>query len=104
MTTTVDLSLNFDRKERSPITCFKGGQLVLDINNGSLVKGDVWVRDGVIIDPLKLFYTEKRKPDCVINCSELIVSPGFIDIQINGMFPSQQRYLTQLIALVMYRY
>ena len=90
MATTGDLG----RKERSSITCFKGGQLVLDVDNGSLVKGDVWVRDGVIIDPLQLFYTEKRKPDHVIDCSELIISPGFIDIQINGMLLSWHQYHT----------
>ncbi len=54
-------------------------------DRGTLEEGDVWVQGGKIIDPLKLFYEEKRAPDSVIDCSGLIVAPGFIDIQINGL-------------------
>ena len=51
----------------------------------SLVEGgDVWVRDGKIVDHMKLFYGEKVTPDKVLDCNGLIVAPGFIDIQING--------------------
>jgi len=45
---------------------------------------DVWVREGKVIDPQRLFYVEKLAPDRVIDCHGLIVAPGFIDIQING--------------------
>ena len=51
---------------------------------GTLKKGDVWVRGGKIIDPLALFFDEKKAPDVTIDCSNLIIAPGFIDIQING--------------------
>ena len=54
------------------------------LRGGVLVPGDVWVRDGRIVDPQKLFYDEKRGPDRVVDCRELIVAPGFIDLQING--------------------
>ena len=61
---------------------FKGGEVCSD--EGVLEKGDVWVRGGKIIDPLKLFYEERRAPDLTVDCTGLIVAPGFIDIQING--------------------
>lgn len=45
----------------------------------------MWVRGGVIIDPINLFYEEKKAPDVTVDCRGLIVAPGFIDIQINGV-------------------
>ncbi|XP_076179158.1 N-acetylglucosamine-6-phosphate deacetylase isoform X1 [Ptiloglossa arizonensis] len=47
---------------------------------------DLWVRDGKIINPEKIFYDEKVKPDIRINCNGAIISPGYIDLQINGGF------------------
>ncbi len=64
-----------------PVTRFKYGAV---LRGKELVRGDVWVREGKIIDPRELFYEEKRVPDRVIDCEDLIVAPGFIDIQING--------------------
>lgn len=61
---------------------FKGGSVCSD--EGALEEGDVWARGGAIIDPVKLFYEEKRAPDLTIDCRGWIVAPGFIDIQING--------------------
>ena len=63
------------------MTRFKDCKLLKD---GKLVEGDVWVRKGKIIDPLKLFYGERQLPDRVVDCSNLIASPGFIDLQVNG--------------------
>lgn len=51
---------------------------------GELVVGDVWVRGGKVIDPMKLFFRERRLPDRVLDCSGLLVAPGFIDLQVNG--------------------
>lgn len=62
---------------------FKGGQVCSD--GGVLEVGDVWVREGTIIDPIKLFYDERKAPDLIVDCRGLILSPGFIDIQINGV-------------------
>jgi N-acetylglucosamine-6-phosphate deacetylase len=78
---------------------FMGGDVCSD--SGVLEKGDVWVRGGTIIDPMKLFYEEKRAPDMTIDCRGLIVTPGFIDIQINGELHAmhsqdQKAYLRQL--------
>ena len=54
------------------------------LRNGRVERGEVWVRDGRIIDPQAFFYSEKRVADKVIDCRGLVVSPGFIDTQING--------------------
>ena len=68
--------------ERSQITRFKNCDV---LRSGELVKGaDVWVREGKVIDPQRLFYEEKRRPDQTIDCQGFIVAPGFIDLQING--------------------
>lgn len=81
-----------ERGERERIIRYKGG-LVLKTQSRNaedsyfLEEGDVWVRDGKVIDPQKLFYEEKRLPDEVVDCTNLIVAPGFIDIQINGIDP-----------------
>ena len=81
-----------DSKEREYIIRYKGGQVLRKKKTGTrqtgdifcLEVGDIWVRDGKVIDPRRLFYEEKKLPNKVIDCSNLIVSPGFIDIQING--------------------
>lgn len=70
------------KAKESLITCFKGGDLVLE--DGRLIREDLWVRDGQILNPLHLFYEEKKEANIVIDCSGLLISPGFIDIQING--------------------
>ncbi|KAK6043411.1 hypothetical protein COOONC_19084, partial [Cooperia oncophora] len=44
------------------------------------------VRDGKIIDAANIFYDERRKADIQVDCEGQILSPGFIDIQINGGF------------------
>lgn len=67
-----------------PVIRFKGGEVCSD--NGVLEKGDVWVRGGKIIEPMQVFYEERKAPDVTVDCRGLIVAPGFIDIQINGAF------------------
>lgn len=52
--------------------------------DGDLVTGDVWARGGKVIDPLALFFGERKAPDRVVNCRGLVAAPGFIDIQVNG--------------------
>ncbi|XP_022669311.1 N-acetylglucosamine-6-phosphate deacetylase-like [Varroa destructor] len=47
---------------------------------------DLFVQDGKIINYLRVFYEQKRKPDTVIDCKGHIIAPGFIDLQINGAF------------------
>lgn len=49
-----------------------------------LTKVDLWVRDGRIVDPEKIFFDEQRLADRTVDCDGAIISPGFIDLQING--------------------
>lgn len=45
---------------------------------------DLWVRNGRIVNPEKVFFDERRPADRTIDCGGAIVSAGFIDLQING--------------------
>ncbi|XP_067088354.1 N-acetylglucosamine-6-phosphate deacetylase isoform X1 [Osmerus mordax] len=49
-----------------------------------LQREDLWVREGTILDPEKLFFDEKGYADEIVDCKGCIVAPGFIDVQING--------------------
>lgn len=52
--------------------------------NSELVLDDLWIKDRKIQDSEKLFFVDKLSPEIIIDCSGGIISPGFIDIQING--------------------
>ena len=54
------------------------------IRDHDLVWDQLWIRNGVIIDPCPVFFDEKEQPDINIDCEGNIVAPGFIDLQING--------------------
>ena len=56
------------------------------LKNGVLKHDDIWVKDGSIIDPMMVFYKETRMPDMTIDCNGLLASPGFIDLQVNGIY------------------
>jgi len=56
------------------------------VRNGQLVRDDLWVRKGAILDPEKIYFDEKVVADEVIDCKNSIIAPGFIDMQINGGF------------------
>ncbi|XP_010166198.1 N-acetylglucosamine-6-phosphate deacetylase, partial [Antrostomus carolinensis] len=47
---------------------------------------DLWVREGKILNPEKLFFDEKGSADIQLDCKDSIIAPGFIDVQINGGF------------------
>lgn len=69
------------------VTCYKGGLVPYDSEQKlELESRDIWVRGGKIVDPPHLFFRERRSPDVILDCSDHIVAPGFIDIQINGGF------------------
>ncbi|XP_062954745.1 N-acetylglucosamine-6-phosphate deacetylase [Cynocephalus volans] len=53
---------------------------------GALLREDLWVRGGRILDPEKLFFEERRVADEQRDCGGRILAPGFIDVQINGGF------------------
>ncbi|KAH0944689.1 hypothetical protein HN011_005378 [Eciton burchellii] len=54
--------------------------------NGTMLEEDLWVRDGKIVNPEKIFYDEKIDSDIKIDCAGALISPGYIDLQINGGF------------------
>lgn len=54
------------------------------LRDGRIQTEDLWVRDGKIVNPEKIFYDEKITPDVRIDCGGNLISPGYIDVQING--------------------
>ncbi|XP_063233435.1 N-acetylglucosamine-6-phosphate deacetylase [Bacillus rossius redtenbacheri] len=56
------------------------------LRNSRIFEDDIWVREGKIIDPEKVFFDEKNCADVQVDCQGAIVSPGFIELQINGAF------------------
>lgn len=56
--------------------------------DGGLVEKDLWIdeRRGVILDAQRTFFLRKERPDTIIDLGGNILSPGFIDTQINGGF------------------
>ena len=81
---SIDLSLmclSFCVAGGHSVTRFRDCRVLL---RDELTVGDVWVRGGRIIDPMQLFFRERRLPDQVVDCSGLVAAPGFIDLQVNG--------------------
>jgi len=58
----------------------------LILRDHKLIEDDLWVRDGKILNPQFVFFKERKSPTKVIDCGGNILSPGFIDLQINGAF------------------
>ncbi|XP_060882983.1 N-acetylglucosamine-6-phosphate deacetylase [Labrus mixtus] len=65
----------------APITQFVNCRILRDHR---LQREDLWVRDGRILDPEKLFFDEQGYADKCVDCEGSIIAPGFIDTQING--------------------
>ncbi|KIJ66046.1 carbohydrate esterase family 9 protein [Hydnomerulius pinastri MD-312] len=68
------------------LVCFTN--CLLPQEDGSLVEKDLWMdeRRGVILDAQKTFFLRKERPDKIIDLCGNILSPGYLDIQINGGF------------------
>lgn len=60
------------------------------LRDHKLVEEDLWIRNGTVIDPMKRFWEAQSEKefvaDEIIDGKGCIVSPGFIDVQINGGF------------------
>uniref|UniRef100_A0A0N5BAN6 N-acetylglucosamine-6-phosphate deacetylase n=1 Tax=Strongyloides papillosus TaxID=174720 RepID=A0A0N5BAN6_STREA len=76
----------------SPILCKPNPGKIIQFTNckivlgQDIVEGDLWTLDGKIIDGKKVFFDKKEFADIKVNCKGLIISPSFIDVQINGAF------------------
>nr|XP_008250215.2 N-acetylglucosamine-6-phosphate deacetylase isoform X1 [Oryctolagus cuniculus] len=68
---------------RAPVLQFTNCRI---LRGGALLREDLWVRGGRILDPEKLFFEERRVADEQRDCGGRILAPGFIDVQINGGF------------------
>lgn len=56
------------------------------MRNHALIKDDLWIRDGKILDPQKIFFDERKQADIEYDCHGVLIAPGYIDLQINGAF------------------
>ncbi|KAI4463780.1 n-acetylglucosamine-6-phosphate deacetylase [Holotrichia oblita] len=56
------------------------------LRDHKIQKEDLWIRNGKIINPEKIFFDEKTIADIQIDCKNAIIAPGFIELQINGGF------------------
>lgn len=65
-----------------------------------LVQEDLWVRDGKIINPEKVFFDERNFADVEIDCDGALISPGFIDLQINGEFSLKCLFILKVRLLI----
>lgn len=54
------------------------------LRDHQIIREDLWVRNGKIINPENIFFVEKSFADKKIDCKGALICPGFIDIQING--------------------
>lgn len=82
--------------EHNPVTIkFTNCRLLRD---HSIIKDDLLVRNGRIINPEPVFFDEKKIPDKVIDCGNAIIAPGFIDLQINGGYGVDFSYDIDTVA------
>lgn len=52
---------------------------------GKIVENDyLLVRNGKIEDYMKVYFDERVEPDVKIDCKGALLSPGLIDVQVNG--------------------
>ncbi|KAK5188935.1 N-acetyl-glucosamine-6-phosphate deacetylase, partial [Cryomyces antarcticus] len=72
-------------RPQSGITKFTNCRLV---RGDSLVYQDLWISavTGKILRSQEAFYEHQAVPDRVLDLGNRIISPGFIDVQLNGAF------------------
>ncbi|ENN72966.1 hypothetical protein YQE_10409, partial [Dendroctonus ponderosae] len=51
------------------------------LSDHKIIQEDIWVRNGKIVDPEKIFFDEKISADVKIDCANKLIVPGFIEIQ-----------------------
>lgn len=69
------------------------------VKSDSLVQNDyLWMRAGRIVNGEKVFFEERAVPDVEVDCGNLIIAPGFMDVQLNGAFGFDFTYETNDIT------
>ncbi|TFY74370.1 hypothetical protein EWM64_g9643, partial [Hericium alpestre] len=68
------------------LVCFTN--CLIPLEDGSLVEKDLWIdeRRGIILNAQQTFFLRKERPERVVDLGSNIISPGFLDIQINGAY------------------
>jgi N-acetylglucosamine-6-phosphate deacetylase len=56
------------------------------IRDHKIIRDDLWIRNGKIVNPEPIYFAEKAMADICIDCKNMLISPGYIDLQINGWF------------------
>ncbi|PFH52140.1 carbohydrate esterase family 9 protein [Amanita thiersii Skay4041] len=66
------------------LVCFTN--CLLPQEDGNLIEKDLWIdqRRGIILDAQTTFYLRRERPNTVIDLGGNILSPGYIDLQLNG--------------------
>ncbi|XP_033171929.1 N-acetylglucosamine-6-phosphate deacetylase isoform X2 [Drosophila mauritiana] len=67
------------------------------VRDHRIIHEDLWVRDGRIVNPEPVFFDERAKAHCRIDCGGAIIAPGYIDLQINGGYGVDFSYDTETI-------
>ncbi|KAJ9585221.1 hypothetical protein L9F63_002984 [Diploptera punctata] len=85
MDININIAINNVKKysEQSRLLQFRNCRILRD---HEIITEDFWVRNGKIVDPEKVFFDENVSADVQIDCKGALISPGFIDLQINGGF------------------
>ena len=55
------------------------------LRKDKLVAEDLWVADGIIVDPRTFFWTCQKLPDKTIDCQEKIIVPGIVWIFVKAL-------------------
>lgn len=74
-------SFYLDSTDMNIVTKFFNCSILKD---GKILERDLWVVDGQIANPETIFYDCKKIPDIEVDCLGSLITPGFIDLQING--------------------
>ncbi|KAG0431683.1 hypothetical protein HPB47_021564 [Ixodes persulcatus] len=67
-----------------PSSCLVQFKNCTILRDHKLIQEDLWVRNCLIINPEPIFYEERATADIQVDCKGAIISPGYIDLQING--------------------
>ncbi|KAI8122779.1 putative N-acetylglucosamine-6-phosphate deacetylase [Lucilia cuprina] len=54
------------------------------VRNHQLIRDDLWIRNGCIVNPEPIFFDEKAFAHKKYDCKNAIIAAGYIDLQING--------------------